>query len=195
MERTDPDPMTIVAPDELELLARIRKGDPVALRELYLLHGGSIYWSAFSMLRSRTDAEEVAADTYLVLWQRRADVIIYGTSMLPWLVVTARNLARNRIRANQRRYADSLDELAELASNEPLPESAAISTEVMDALRSALRRESAVDRAIFQLCLVDDLTYKEAAFRLGLAHGAVRNRLMRLRGRLRTALSAQQERF
>jgi RNA polymerase sigma-70 factor (ECF subfamily) len=46
-----------------------------------------------------------------------------------------------------------------------------------------------VDQEIFWLCLVGDLSYKQAARQLGISHGSVRNRLSRLKARLRSELS------
>ncbi len=46
-----------------------------------------------------------------------------------------------------------------------------------------------LDQEIFWLCVVGDLSYKQAARQLGISHGSVRNRLSRLKARLRTELS------
>jgi len=57
-----------------------------------------------------------------------------------------------------------------------------------EAIRAAIARMPEIDRQIFELCLESDLTYKEAAFRLGVTHATVRNRLSRLKRALRVEL-------
>jgi RNA polymerase sigma-70 factor (ECF subfamily) len=47
---------------------------------------------------------------------------------------------------------------------------------------------SALDRDIFRLCATEGYAYRAAAEQLGVAHGVVRNRLSRIRTRLRTVV-------
>ena len=56
------------------------------------------------------DAEDVAASAFLELFRRRDDVRVVNGSVLPWLLVTASNLARNSARA-RRRYQEFLARL------------------------------------------------------------------------------------
>jgi RNA polymerase sigma-70 factor (ECF subfamily) len=60
--------------------------------------------------------------------------------------------------------------------------------EAMHLVQEVIAQLPAVDQQIFRLCLVEELTYKEAAVRLGLTHGSVRNRLSRMRLRLQSEL-------
>ncbi|MBO1741214.1 RNA polymerase sigma factor [Leifsonia sp. TF02-11] len=173
--------------DDRPAVERLRHGDRDALTELYQRHGASVYWNAYGVLRSRPDAEEMTADAFLTLWTRRREVQLYGVSALPWLIVTVKNLSRNRLRANQRRTAESLD-AADPPSGRASAEDLAALDEAMGLVREVVDRLPAVDREIFRLCLVEELTYKEAAAALGLKHGSVRNRLSRMRTRLQSEL-------
>jgi DNA-directed RNA polymerase specialized sigma24 family protein len=47
---------------------------------------------------------------------------------------------------------------------------------------------SELDREIFRLCASEGYAYQAAADQLGVAHGVVRNRLSRIRTRLRTTV-------
>ncbi len=42
-----------------------------------------------------------------------------------------------------------------------------------------------IDQDVFRLCVVEGLSYKQAAYQLRTSHSAVRNRLSRVRGALR----------
>lgn len=174
--------------DDRPAFERLRQGDRDALAELYRRHAGSVYWNAYGLLRSRPDAEEMTADAFLTLWTRRREVVIYGISVVPWLVVTVKNLSRNRLRANQRRSTEHLDETEHAAMGSTSAEDLAALDEAMRLVWQSIARLPVVDQEIFRLCLVEELTYKEAAARLGLKHGSVRNRLSRMRLRLQTEL-------
>ncbi|MEY9850605.1 RNA polymerase sigma factor (sigma-70 family) [Leifsonia sp. EB41] len=173
--------------DDRPEVERLRRGDRDALGELYGRHAGTVYWNAYGVLKSRPDAEEMTADAFLTLWTRRHEVEIYGISALPWLVVTVKNLSRNRLRSNERRSADHLDDV-DPASAGPSAEDLAALDEAMRLVREVISQLPAVDQEIFRLCMVDGLTYKEAAAKLGLKHGSVRNRLSRMRLRLQSEL-------
>jgi RNA polymerase sigma-70 factor (ECF subfamily) len=130
----------------------------------------------------------MTADAFLTLWARRRQVVIYGTSALPWLVVTVKNLSRNRLRAIQRRSADPLEDAEHAAVDMMSAEDLAAVGEAMHLVQEVIAQLPVVDQQIFRLCLVEELTYKEAAVRLGLTHGSVRNRLSRMRLRLQSEL-------
>lgn len=177
------------AADHDSLFARVRTGDREAFRLLFRQHQRSVYWAAFSVLGTRGDSEEVLQDAFLTLWNKRVTIDLVGESALPWLITTARYLALNRRRAESRRPRDSLDAGLEIADDAPTPESVAIGNEALRRIRTVMASRPDVDQRIFELCLLDDLSYEQAARRLGISHATVRNRLSRLKGRLRTELS------
>lgn len=178
-----------VGPSSLELFARVQSGDRQAFRALFSEHQRTVYWAAFAVLRSRSDAEEVLQDAFLTLWNKRAGIDLVGESVVPWLVTTARYLALNRRRSEVRHPRDSLDDAVEVADDQPSPETLAIANEAMRAIRAAMATLPDIDQQIFELCLVEDLSYEQAATRLGITHATVRNRLSRLKGRLRDELT------
>ena len=49
------------------------------------------------------------------------------------------------------------------------------------------------DRRLYELCVEGDRTYEHAARELGVTHAVVRNRLHRLRARLRADLRSMRE--
>ena len=168
---------------------RLLRGDRDVLTILYHRHRRSVYLTAYSVLRSRPDAEEILQDAFVTIWVRRNSVQLVGESTLPWLVTTARYLALNRGRAIARRRTDPLEAASELEAVARSPLGEALATELREELQTAIAELSDTDQTIVALCLVDDLSYKQAAHNLGLTHAAVRNRLSRLRAHLRTSLT------
>jgi RNA polymerase sigma factor (sigma-70 family) len=184
-----PAPGTSSSRSDVILFARVQHGDRRAFQELFRRHQRAVYWAAFSVLRSRPDSEEALQDAFLTLWNKRLGVDLVGESVLPWLVTTARYVALNRRRAEIRRPRDSLDDRAELADPAPSPESAAIADEARRHIQEIMAALPEVDRRILELCLLDDLSYGQAAHRLGITHATLRNRLSRLKVRLRAELT------
>lgn len=173
---------------DADLLTRLRGDHEDALEELYRRHRQAVYWVADAILRSPEDAEEIVADAYLTLWTKRASVRPLAGSLLPWLLTTGRYLALNRQRLRARRSAvGGLPE--DTTDPAPTPEGAILSQELKDALRVTLSGLADIDRDVLELCLMEGLTYKETAARLGVSHGAVRNRLARIRDGLRINLA------
>ncbi|HEX4443616.1 MAG TPA: sigma-70 family RNA polymerase sigma factor [Galbitalea sp.] len=176
-------------PSERALFDRVQAGDREAFRVIFRLHMQSVYWAAFGVLQSRSDSEEVMQDTFMMMWEKRAGIELVGESTLPWLVTSARYLALNRRRAEGRRRRDPLDENADILDRALAPDNAAVANEARQHIEEVMAQMPLVDQEIFWLCLVGDLSYKQAARQLGISHGAVRNRLSRLKARLRNEIS------
>ncbi|WP_375389431.1 RNA polymerase sigma factor [uncultured Amnibacterium sp.] len=169
---------------DADLLARTGRAAEDAFGAIVRRHGGPLYAVAYRQLESAADAEEIVQDAFLLLWRKRGRVRFVGDSALPWLIVTVKHLSANRRRARLRR--------ANHEREVPVPpvaiDLAVERGEVADLLQRAFAALPERDAAVARLCLVEDVTYAEAAARLGMTEGAVRNRLSRARARLRRDL-------
>ena len=177
--------------DDLELMDQIRLSDTRALGHLHRAHIRSVYWAAYRVLHDHAESDEVAQDVFLTLWNKRTSVVIYGSSALPWLLVTARFLSLNSKKIRVRRY----DREVPLGFDVPFerdPLTLLGEAEEAQSLRDAVGGLSADDRKLVALCLGQGLTYKEAAARLGVTHATVRNRLSRVRHQLRTEINRKE---
>ncbi|HJR90737.1 MAG TPA: sigma-70 family RNA polymerase sigma factor [Aeromicrobium sp.] len=173
--------------DELTQLARAQVGDRDAFAGLYDRHARPVYWQAYAVVRDRDLAEDVTQDVFVTTWRRIRSITPVDGSILPWLLVTARYTAYNAARKEQRRSADGLD-------GDPIGGSGA-DTEVENAMiqaeiDKAVAALSPVDQQLYALCVDGGATYEQAAAELGVSHSVVRNRIHRLRTRLRADLSA-----
>ena len=131
-----------------------------------------------------SDADDIAAMTFLEAWRNRAKVKVVGGSVLPWLLVTSTNVASNANRS-ARRYSAMLASLpiAEVSVAPPFE------TDEKDALE-ALRTLSVLDRQVVVLCLLEGYSEREAADALGVPPGTIKSRLSRAKARLRNELRA-----
>src|ERR1700712_5601389 len=101
--------MTSIA-DETALWSRARSGDGRAFAALFDAHRDRAFRHALRLVASAHDAEDVVAAAFFELWRRRDAVPVVDGSVLPWLLVTTTNLARNSGRG-LRRYQAAIDRL------------------------------------------------------------------------------------
>ena len=176
------------ATDDATLVAQAASGSEHAFRTLYRAYVRPVYWLAHRLVGNATDAEDVTQETFLVAWRKLRGLELAGDSLLPWLVTVCRFQAANRIRT-QRRDREHLAD----AAQDSIPSTVDVEQQVIDAeFADRILREvqglSPLDRDIFRLCATEGYAYQAAAEELGVAHGVVRNRLSRIRTRLRTAV-------
>lgn len=170
------------------LVALAAGGSERAFRTLYRAYVRPVYWLAHGLVGNPADAEEVTQETFLVAWRKLPGLDLAGESLLPWLATICRYQSANRIRRQRRDR-----EHTAAAADESLPATVDVEQQVIDeGLAEAILREVAglgeLDRAIFRLCATEGYAYQAAADELGVAHGVVRNRLSRIRTRLRTVV-------
>ena len=171
-----------------EWAARAASGDQDAFRAIYRAHVRPVYWIAHGILGSAPDAEDVVQETFVVAWRKLPALELLGDSLLPWLATICRFQAANRLRRVRRDRANTAD-----AMDETLPATVSVEDQVITAslatrILAEVDRLDEIDRRIFVLCAVDGYAYEAAAAELGVSHAVVRNRLSRVRSRLRGAV-------
>jgi len=173
-----------------QLLQQSVDGDRRAFGALYDRHSRIVYALAITALRNPTDAEEVSSDTFFTLWKKRATVRFTDGSALPWLIATTRYQAMNHRRARFREATISLNDELD-AHTSASAETIAAERQLTDRLEELIADLGPLEQSIVHLCLVDRLTYEQAALALGITHATVRNRLARSRTQLRHELNLE----
>jgi RNA polymerase sigma factor (sigma-70 family) len=172
------------------LWSRAFGGEGAAFGVLFDLHRDQVFRHAYRLVENRPDAEDVAATAFLELWRRRADVRLVDGSVLPWLLVTTTNVARN-VRRAARRHRQLLDVLPRTDNTQDAAHSF-LDAHPMDAidhrLALGLRSLSAADLRLVALVMLEGYTVADAAVVLGLTPAGTKTRLHRARLRLREAM-------
>ncbi len=182
--------MKDIVTSDAQLWARSINGDGAAFGLIFDLHHDRVFRHASRLVEQRSDAEDVTATAFLELWRRRVDVRLVNDSVLPWLLVTATNSARN-VRRSVARYRRLLSTLPRTPNKSDVETTyfAAHPFEAIDhQMSTALRSLPAIDLRLVSLVVLEGFKIADAASVLGLSNSAAKTRLHRVRFRLRTIL-------
>ncbi|MFT4265354.1 MAG: RNA polymerase sigma factor [Nocardioides sp.] len=174
--------------DDRELLGRATQGDQSALGVLYDRHVRAVYAQALGVTGDANTAEDVTQDVFITFWEKARGVRLVDTSVLPWLMVTAKFHGLNAGRRLRRERSHTTP-----MHDEPGVEDHVLRAEIQAEIARAVGALSDIDRRVYEMCLDGEHTYESAALTLGLSHASVRNRLSRVRLRLRADLQALRE--
>ncbi|MDH4278654.1 MAG: RNA polymerase sigma factor [Acidimicrobiia bacterium] len=134
-----------------------------------------------------TVADDVVAETFLVAWRRRSELMTMDNP-LPWLYAVAGNQLRNQHRSANRHLRLVSKVAGQAATDTPVDSTPAEADPAVTVVRSALATLSFDDREVLRLIAWEELTYQEAADTLGCSLDAVAQRIRRARQRLATAI-------
>jgi RNA polymerase sigma-70 factor (ECF subfamily) len=159
------------------------RGEGEAFGRVFDRHRNRVRRHSLRLVPVLDDAEDVVAATFLEAWRRRDNVRFVNGSMLPWLLVTATNVARNMSRSH-RRHRALLDRLPA-----PIPHPDHADSFDEGPASAALLQLSIADQQVITLCVLHDLSEADAASALGVAPGTVKSRLSRAKSRLARVLN------
>jgi RNA polymerase sigma-70 factor (ECF subfamily) len=187
-----------LAPEESDLIARIKAGETALYYDLICPYQKCVYMAAFSILGNAADAEEIAQEAFLKALAR-LDQFRSDSKFSTWLVQITINEARMRLRKDRRPLYDSLNEGAETEEGDYIPRDFAdwrdIPSEALERkeLKQALARGLASlapkYREVFVMRDIQHLSIAETARILGINEGTVKSRLLRARLQMRDALA------
>lgn len=138
---------------------------------------------AYAMRRTPTlaDAEDVAAETFIIAWRKMESIPVDG---LPWLYAVARRVLANHHRGNGRR-----ERLAALLRVADVPTPMRAGEDHDGPAFTALASLSPADQEVLRLVAWENLGNQGIAVVLGVTPNAVAIRLHRARARFVDALS------
>ena len=187
-----------VAPnDELDLVARSRRGDASAFSTLIRRYEGKIFRLAMNITQNKEDAEDVLQEAFFKAYEH-LDQFQGNSRFYTWIVRIAVNQALMKLRKRKSDRAISLDEqidtgedtvVREIAAWDPDPEQQYSQEELRTILTGAITELEPIYRTVFTLRDVDGLSTEETAEALDLSVPAVKSRLLRARLQLRDKLT------
>jgi RNA polymerase sigma-70 factor (ECF subfamily) len=181
--------------DEATAWAAVLGNDGNAFVTIFDQHRDRVFRHALRMTANVHDAEDVTAGAFLELWRRRKAVRVVEGSVLPWLLVTTTNLARNLTRS-LRRYRTLIAALPRADVTRSAEDVALEQIEefrIVAQVRDALSDLSPSDAALITLTMFEHYSPAQAAVALGITDGAARTRLHRARTRMAAALGTLED--
>lgn len=167
------------------LVRAASEGSELAFSSLYRAYVRPVFWLAYGVLQHTADAEEVTQETFVTAWRKLRGLHLESDSLLPWLATICRFQVANRIRLRQKEREHMAGEADDTLPSTVDIEQQVVTTELVREILNEVQGLSDIDREIFRLVAAEGYGYQAAADELGVSHGVVRNRLSRMRTRLR----------
>lgn len=179
-----------MGPDaERALVERASGGDARAFEALYLEHVGLVH-GYVARHYSRSDADDVTAETFVRAWEMRGRFEWRGIRYRAWLLRIARNLALGRIRVEGRLPLVDPGDLDATEAPTQHPDAVVTHRWEVAALRELVEALPELQREVIVLRFVEGLPAVEVALVLDRAQEAVRSAQYRALQTLRHQLDA-----
>ncbi len=173
-----------------ELVKGVAAREPEAFHEVMERYAGPVVNLAYRFLGNRADAEEIAQETFLRLYQHPPH-LDPSSKLFTWAYRVAANLCLDRLRKQSRTPPlDSLDvpDGPEPSSVSRGPRETAAGTEAAEAVRRAVASLPIELRAPLILSAIEELPHAEIARILDISPKAVERRISRARDLLKPRL-------
>jgi RNA polymerase sigma-70 factor, ECF subfamily len=189
---------------EAECIRRILAGEKHLFHDLIRPCERSIYFLLYSLLKNETEAEDVAQETVIKVYQNLAK--FRGDSQFrTWVLSIARNEGLGRLRKISSRREDSLDADTDeqtgdytpaiLTSWREIPSEALEQKELGNLLRESIEGLPEIYRNVVLLRDIEEMDIRETAAALGISEASVKVRLHRARALLQRNLAPQMKGF
>lgn len=172
------------------LLARIAEGDRKAFGVVMERHLDRVFALARRVLLSDSDAEEVAQEVFLTLWQKAEGWRPGRARLSTWLYRVTLNRCLNHKARVQRRYS-SLEDEATIPDRDPPAEQRLIAAQRQAQVSAAIAALPERQRMAVSLTYVAGVSNAEAAAAMEISVKALEALLVRARRSLRAALAVE----
>jgi RNA polymerase sigma-70 factor, ECF subfamily len=197
----------MTAPDpefETDCIRRILAGEKHLFHDLIRPCERSIYFLLFSLLKNEAEAEDVAQETVIKVFQN-LEKFRGDSRFRTWVLSIARNEGLGRLRKISNRREDSLDAETDeqtgdytpaiLTSWREIPVEALEQKELGILLRKAIEGLPEIYRNVVLLRDIEEMDIRETAAAMGISEASVKVRLHRARALLQRDLAPQLKGF
>lgn len=183
----------ILGENEPELIDRAVDGDTDAFATLYERYVDRVYRHAFYYMQTRTDAEDVAQQTFLRAWQAIGRYRRTNAPILAWFLTIAGRTAISQLRRN-RELPGGLNHQDEAAGDDP--QDLVVRADSCDHAREAVLQLSPDRQQVIVLRYIEGLSIAEVAAAMGKTENnvsVVQHRALKDLKRRLTATQAERE--
>jgi len=159
------------------LQAELATGSQLALKQLYDAFGERLLHFAFAVIHNKQLAEEIVADVFIQVWQKRERLA--GIDNLTWyLYVTTKHISLNYLRSERRQKHFDIDAvMLPYYVIEPSAVNNLASAELLQQVTKAINLLPPKCRLIFKLIKEDGLSHKKVAALLNLSLKTIENQM------------------
>ena len=189
---------------EAACIRRILAGEKHLFHDLIRPCERSIYFLLYSLLKNEAEAEDVAQETVIKVYQN-LEKFRGDSQFRTWVLSIARNEGLGRLRKISNRREDSLDAETDeqtgdytpamLTSWREIPSEALEQKELGAILRNAIEGLPEIYRNVVLLRDIEEMDIRQTAAALGISEAAVKVRLHRARALLQRTLAPQLKGF
>ncbi len=154
-----------------EIIEQAKGGDERSMTELFMAYKDYVMRSAFIMLRSRDEAEDVTENVFYKVFTNLQSFDM-ERDFHPWLSRIIRNECYTFLKKNRRQITNTNSWLDTITSEDTHPET-------IHLVQSVLEQLSQKEREIIQLRFYQELTFEEIAKVLSTSVGNVKVRIHR----------------
>jgi len=174
-----------------QLLRRIvADNDTRAFSTLYEAMHSSLYRFAITLIKTKEPAEEITADVFIRLWQRRQSIIPDNIrSCRLYLFMCIKNASLNYLRDHRHAATIDPEQLSLTAWHTGVsPEDILITAEIAQQLNRAINDLPPKCGLIFRLVKEEELSYREVAELLDVSAKTVENQIGIALKKIRSAI-------
>lgn len=158
--------------DENIALQQLRTGNEDAYEKLYFCYHKRLYSFAFKYLKSRELAEDAVQDTFIKLWEHRANIT---TNIKGFLFTSARNHIFNMIRNKKKKVLKHIELERQKVNTENKTEEIILYSEYQKILAKGIEKLTEGKKEIFNLKTVHGLSNREVANHLDITINTVKS--------------------
>jgi RNA polymerase sigma-70 factor (ECF subfamily) len=174
---------TAEADDDVQLLARVARGDRLAMQVLFARHRLRVFRFVLRYVRDEASAEDALAEVFLDVW-RQAGAFEGRSSVSTWMLSIARFKALSLVRARKDTAPLDDEAAAGIADDADDPEVEAAKKDKGALLRACLQKLSAEHREMIDLVYYHEKSVEEVARIVGVPPATAKTRLFYARQKL-----------
>ncbi|HEX4126152.1 MAG TPA: sigma-70 family RNA polymerase sigma factor [Acidimicrobiales bacterium] len=174
---------------DAQLVTSIARYSEVALAEAYRRHGGAVFGLAKRVLANPTDAEDVAQEVFLRLWNQPDRFDPARGSLRSFLLAQAHGRAVDAVRSSSSRRAREARDALRTAESPYDMQREVWDMAVADQVSNAMGDLPEEERRAIELAYFDGHTYREVAQLLEQPEGTVKSRIRNGMRRMRAHLA------
>jgi RNA polymerase sigma-70 factor, ECF subfamily len=180
--------VALVPADDDELMALVVQRDEHAFGELVRRHLDAVHRYLLRLTGSPDDADDLAQETFLRLWQKAGSYRPGTVRLTTWLHRVAHNITVDNLR---RARPEPLDDPERLMDDQADPVRSAASSQLERRLDAAIAALPPSQRAALLLCQVQGFANRDAADIMGVSVRGLESLLARARRSLRRQLEPE----